>query len=145
MIREFKNDDINSVMQIWLMATIDAHRFIPEEYWLKNYTLVKEMYVPSSKTFIYEENGQNKGFISIINDTYIGALFVDVNNQGNGIGTSLMDFAKKRYKKLSLAVYKENQKSLHFYQKAGFIIENEQINEDSGAKEFVMSWSANKS
>lgn len=141
MIREFKNDDMNSIMKIWLKGTIEAHKFIPEGYWLKNYTLVKETYVPSSKIFIYEENGQNKGFISIVNDAYVGALFVDVNYQGNGIGTSLIGFAKNNYKKLSLAVYAENQKSLHFYQKSGFTIDNEQINEDSGVKEIIMSWS----
>ena len=28
-------------MEIWLRAAIEAHKFIPEEYWLENYSFVK--------------------------------------------------------------------------------------------------------
>lgn len=141
MIRKLRKEDINDIMEIWEKSTIKAHKFIPEDYWLKNYFVVKETYIPLSKTFIYEENGNNKGFISIIDDKFIGALFVDVNYQGQGIGTKLIEFAKQNYKELSLAVYKNNEKSVDFYKKVGFIIEKEQINEDSKEKEFIMSWS----
>lgn len=141
MIRDFKIADTNSIMEIWLNATIEAHKFIPEAYWRENYSLVKETYLPSAETFVYEDSGRNKGFISIISDTYIGALFVDVNCQGKGIGTTLLDFAKKRYPELSLAVYSENEKALSFYQRSGFVIEREQMNADSGAKELAMHWS----
>lgn len=141
MIRELRKEDINDIMEIWKKSTIKAHKFIPEDYWIKNYSVVKETYIPISETFIYEENGKNKGFISIIDDKFIGALFVDVNVQGQGIGTKLIEFAKQKCKELSLAVYKNNEKSVDFYKKVGFTIEKEQINEDSNKKEFIMSWS----
>ena len=43
-----------------------------------------------------------------------------------------------RYKKLNLAVYKENKKSVEFYINRGFKIIKEQVNEDSGHNEYIM-------
>ena len=36
-IRELKNCEIDDIMKIWLESTIEAHYFIEEEYWKKNY------------------------------------------------------------------------------------------------------------
>lgn len=92
-----------------------------------------------SETSIDEDEEKNKnGFISIINEEFIGALFVDVNCQGNGIGKELINFVINKYKKLNLAVYKENKKSVDFYINRGFKIINEQNNEDSGYEEYIM-------
>lgn len=139
-IKELEREKLNEVMEIWKEATIDAHKFIPKNYWLKNYNVVKDVYIPMAKTFIYIEESKVIGFISIIDDEFIGALFIDINSQNKGIGTELINFAKKSYKKLSLAVYVENKRAVEFYKKKGFVIESEGVNEDSGYGEFIMSW-----
>lgn len=41
-------------------------------------------------------------------------------------------------KKLNLAVYKDNKKSVEFYLNKGFDIIIEQVNEDFGFKEYIM-------
>lgn len=140
MIREMKETDINTIMDIWKISTIKAHSFISETYWLESYNLVKEQYMPVSKTFVYEESGGIKGFISIIDSRFIGALFVDVKYQGQGIGTKLIDYIIEKYKKLHLAVYVKNAKSVEFYKKKGFCIEKEQVNESTNEKEYIMNW-----
>lgn len=43
MIRKFKTDDLEQVMELWLATNISAHDFIPAKYWQDNYALVKEM------------------------------------------------------------------------------------------------------
>ena len=43
-----------------------------------------------------------------------------------------------KYKKLNLAVYKDNKKSVDFYMNRGFNIVKEQKNEDSGYGEYIM-------
>jgi len=139
-IEELKVEKINEVMEIWKEATIDAHKFIAKEYWLKNYDVVKDVYIPMAKTFVYIEENKILGFISIIEDEFIGALFIDVNSQSTGIGTTLIDFVKEKYNKLSLAVYVENNRAVEFYKRSGFRVESEGSNEDSGYKEFIMSW-----
>lgn len=139
-IRLSEECDINIIMEIWLESTIRAHSFIEKDYWVNNYDLVKTKYIPYSKTYVYEEGNKIKGFISIIQNNFIGALFVDNNSQGNGIGKKLLDFAKEEYKSLSLAVYKENEKALKFYLREGFSIVKEQVNEDSKRLELMMEY-----
>lgn len=139
-IRLSEECDINIIMEIWLESTIRAHSFIEKDYWVNNYDLVKTKYIPYSKTYVYEEGNKIKGFISIIENNFIGALFVDNNSEGNGIGKKLLDFAKKEYKSLSLAVYKENEKALKFYLREGFSIVKEQVNEDSKRLELMMEY-----
>ena len=138
MIRQLQNKDIDKIMGIWLESTIYAHKFISKEYWNEKYSIVKDVYIPMSKTFIYEDNDDIRGFISIINNDFIGALFVEKNYQSQGIGKSLIDYAKNLYDNLSLAVYKENEKALEFYKKMGFKIISENINEDTNCVEYIM-------
>ena len=138
MIRQLQNKDIDKIMGIWLESTIYAHKFISKEYWNENYNIVKDVYIPMSKTFIYEDNDDIRGFISVINNDFIGALFVEKNYQSQGIGKSLIDYAKNLYDNLSLAVYKENEKALEFYKNMGFKIISENINEDTNCVEYIM-------
>ena len=127
MIRNIKSKDIDRIMGIWLRSTIKAHDFISKEYWEDNYNDVRNIYIPMAETVVYEDEEDIKGFISIINNEFIGALFVDIDYQGSGIG-----------KKLNWAVYKENKKSVEFYINRGFKIIKEQVNEDSGHNEYIM-------
>jgi putative acetyltransferase len=43
MIREFKIDDLETVMKIWLETNIEAHNFIDKSYRQENYKMVEEM------------------------------------------------------------------------------------------------------
>lgn len=138
MIRSLENKDIDKVMDIWLKSTIKAHDFISKEYWENNYNDVKNIYIPMANTFLYEDEEKIRGFISVINNEFIGALFVDVDYQGNGIGKALINYAMAKYKKLNLAVYKDNKKSVEFYLKNEFKIIKEQVNDDSGYIEYIM-------
>lgn len=138
MIRNIESKDIDKIMAIWLKSTIKAHDFIDKGYWNNNYNTVKNVYIPMSDTFVYEDKENIKGFISIINSEFIGALFVGIDCQGNGVGKKLIDYAMNKYKKLNLAVYKDNKKSVDFYMNRGFKIVKEQKNEDSGCTEYIM-------
>ncbi|ENZ00264.1 hypothetical protein HMPREF1092_02779 [Clostridium thermobutyricum] len=139
MIRKLRNEDIEKVMKIWKDSTIKAHDFISKEYWKNNYDVVKNTYIPMSETFIYEIENKIKGFISVINNEFIGALFVDINCQGLGVGSELINYVVKEYNKLSLAVYKENKNAVEFYISKGFKIIKEQRDEETGAIEYIMS------
>lgn len=140
MIRKLENKDINIIMDIWLKSTIKAHNFIDENYWRKNYNNVKNIYIPISDTFVYEDNGRIKGFISIINNDFIGALFVDVNSQGMGIGSKLIDYAISIYDNLSLSVYKDNENAFAFYKNKNFKILSEEINKETKLLEYIMKY-----
>ena len=121
MIREFKQTDIDQVINIWLEAPIKAHDFISSEFWKSKVKDMREIYIPSAETYVFEEEVVIKGFVSIYENT-IAALFVSPNYQGACIGTQLMTKAKEIREKLNLAVYTENRKSIEFYKKCGFHI-----------------------
>ncbi|KHD36215.1 acetyltransferase [Clostridium acetobutylicum] len=140
MIKELKDSQIKRIMDIWLETNITAHSFIDKDYWVKNYDVVKNQYIPISQTFIYEEDEQIKGFISVIDSSFIGALFVSEEYQRQGIGKKLIDYCKSLYSSLELCAYVENIAAVNFYEHCGFRVLGKQINDDSGFVECRMKW-----
>lgn len=69
MIRILKPSDIDAVMNIWLSSNIQAHSFIPREYWMKYFGQVKEM-LPDATVYVYEDNGFCTGLYRIDKELY---------------------------------------------------------------------------
>lgn len=120
MIRKMKEEDTTKVMTIWTKGNFYAHPFIERDYWISNYNKVKEEYLKQAETYVYEENEEIKGFISILNNTYIGALFVKKDFLRQGIGKRLLNYCKERKEKLTLQVYEKNVDATLFYLALGF-------------------------
>ena len=137
MIRDFQQTDINQILSIWLDASIRAHDFIEREFWESKVTDMRDIYLPAAETYVYDEEGIIKGFVSLYGDT-LAAIFVSPNFQGKGIGKQLVAKSKKVRNKLNLTVYKENKKSIEFYKKCGFKIVREQVDEHTGHPELLM-------
>lgn len=140
MIKGLENFEVEEVMDIWLKTNIEAHNFIRKQYWVDNFNVVKEQYIPNSTTYIYKEDDIIKGFISIVDEFFVGALFVLEDYQEKGIGKKLLNYCKKIYNSLELAVYSENNSAFKFYKSCNFRIKNKQVNEDSGFEEYIMIW-----
>lgn len=139
MIRAFKQSDMEQVLEIWLEASIEAHDFIGKEFWESRLVDMRDVYLPSGETCVYEEDGSIKGFASLCGNN-LAALFVLPDCQRRGIGTRLMAKAKNVRDRLQLTVYKENSKAIEFYKKCGFEIIKEQIDKHTGHKEFLMGF-----
>ena len=90
MIRELEELDIDNIMKIWLETNLSTHDFIPKDYWKENYDFVKEV-LPDATVFIYEDNDEIKGFIGIVDESYIAGLFVSNKYQNEGIGSKLLE------------------------------------------------------
>lgn len=141
MIRPLKENDLVSVMQIWLDANINAHNFIPKEYWTDNYAVVKEI-LPQAEVYVYEDNDGHQiiGFIGLTNN-YIAGIFVKEAAQSKGIGKQLLNYVKEFKSVLSLSVYQKNLRAISFYQREKFTIQSENMDECTNEKEFIMDWS----
>lgn len=140
MIRSMQEQDIHQVMDIWLTSTIKAHPFIEEKYWLKHYRTVKNKYLKVAKTYVMEEDGVVTGFISILKDEFIGALFVIPGRQGHQLGSALLAHVKDLYPNLRAHAYEKNPRAVHFYRKHGFEVTGQQNNLDSSYSEYVLDW-----
>ena len=66
MIRKFEPSDTTKVMTIWTKGNFKAHSFIEKDYWLENFNRVKNEYLLEADTYVYVENNEIKGFISLL-------------------------------------------------------------------------------
>ena len=139
MIRPFQQSDMEHVLKIWLDASIESHGFMQSEFWVSKVADMREVYLPSAETFVYDMEGVVFGFISLFEST-IAALFVSPDRQGQGIGTQLLNFVKNIRSELTLSVYKENPGSISFYKDRKFHVTSEQLDENTGHAEFQMKW-----
>ena len=138
MIRKLQKADINRVADIWLNTNLKAQFFISEQYWISNYEFVKEL-LPQAEVYVYEDDKMIQGFIGI-NDEYIEGIFVSDEMQSRGIGKILLDYIKDKKDRLQLKVYQKNVRAMSFYQREGFTIQSEEMDEFTGEKEYVMNW-----
>lgn len=138
MIRKFQPDDTKRVMDIWLNSNIEAHSFVPKDYWLSNYSLVREQLIQAN-IYIYEQDNIIKGFAGMT-DNYMAGIFVDKNFRSMGIGKILIDYIKEIYPSFYLNVYKENRRAVDFYKREGLNIISEETDIDTKRQEYTMEW-----
>ena len=140
MIREFRENDLDIIMQIWVDTNMQAHNFIPKEYWINNYDMVKEM-LPQAEVYVYEDDETNQivGFIGLTDD-YIAGIFVRNGVQSKGIGKQLLDYVKCIKPCLNLNVYEKNARAIRFYQREKFMVQSKSVDENTNEKELGMSW-----
>ena len=138
MIRKLLNGDVERGADIWLKTNMKADYFISNRYWTSNYELVKEM-VSQSEVYVFEADKMIQGFVGL-NDEYIEGIFVAEETQSCGIGKLLLDYIKDKKVRLQLNVYQKNTRAISFYQREGFIIQCEGLDEATGEKEYTMLW-----
>lgn len=138
MIRHLKETDIDIVAKIWLDTNIKSHDFISKKYWESNFNMVKNLFL-QSEIYVYEDKQTIQAFVGIEND-YIEGIFVSNEFQSQGIGKLLLDFVKSKKVNLYLNVYQKNISAVNFYQREGFKIQRENLDKNTGEKEYVMTW-----
>lgn len=138
MIREFQRNDINKVADIWLDTNIKAHYFIPAQYWKRNFDLVKELLLQAT-VYVYEDKQEIQGFVGL-SDEYIEGIFVSAEMQSQGIGKILLNYVKGKRNNLLLNVYQKNARAISFYQREGFEIQCNGIDEATGERDYAMAW-----
>lgn len=135
MIRLFEFQDLDQIMEIWLEGNLQAHGFIGEEHWRRNYEPVKSV-LPNAEVYVDEEAGEIRGFIGMDAD-YVAGLFVKDAYRGRGIGRRLIEAVKGR-KRLSLHVYEKNTGAVAFYRAQGFKIKQAMTEKETGESEYLM-------
>ncbi|MBN2475731.1 MAG: N-acetyltransferase [Pirellulales bacterium] len=138
MIRQFHDNDMEAVLEIWLEASITSHDFVEAEFWKSQVENMRNVYIPASEAYVYEHNSEVVGFYAL-NGNSLAAIFVSPEWQRQGIGRSLLSHAKAQRTQLTLSVYKQNEASYQFYLSQGFTVISEQPDENTGQPEYTMS------
>ena len=92
MIREFREEDLDVISDIWLETNIDAHPFVSEHYWRENQEMVKEMF-KQAELYVFEKDETIIGFVGL-DETYIAGIFVSKKGQSQGVGKALLNHIK---------------------------------------------------
>lgn len=144
MIRKGQNSDIAPLLKLWLESTIFAHPFIEERYWYESEPIVRDVYLPPAQTWVWEEDGALQGFVSVMDDRFVGALFVAPQKIGQGIGRALLTHVCERYPDLSLEVYQKNTRAVNFYHALGFRIEDSAWQDETRQPTWIMRLQADQ-
>ncbi|OTA19928.1 GNAT family N-acetyltransferase [Xenorhabdus beddingii] len=137
MIRSFTAADMDAVLSIWLAASIKAHDFVAAEFWQSQVKNMRDIYLPASEVHVYVQDTHVVAFYAL-HENNLAAVFVSPDKQGQGIGKALVNDAKKRRKELTLSVYQKNLASYHFYLSQGFHVIREEVDENTGCREYFM-------
>lgn len=74
MVRKFRPEDLDRVMEIWLDANLEAHSFLPERYWRDHLEEVRAA-LPAAQVFVYQDWEGLQGFVGLTG-SYLAGLFV---------------------------------------------------------------------
>lgn len=140
MIRNIKYEDLDLVMELWLASNLDAHSFIPPEFWKNNCRMVREA-ISKADVCVYEDNGRIDGFAGVT-DGYLAGIFVRKERRSAGIGTQLLNHCKRKNDRLTLHVYKKNVEAYRFYKREGFLDHGIRRDPVTGEEEYCQIWEA---
>lgn len=138
MIRVLEEKDVDIVAKIWLETNIKTHDFIASNYWKEHYEIIKDMFL-QAEVYVYEIEKEIMGFIGLDKE-YIEGIFVLDQYQKRGIGKALLNHVKAKKEHLSLNVYQKNLNAILFYQREGFCVQYEDVDKNTGEKEYRMVW-----
>lgn len=137
-IRTFQPNDLDRIMEIWLAGNLDAHSFIPEDYWRSHVPEVRRL-LPQAQLFICEEQHMIYGFAGMTG-SYLEGIFVDKAYRCTGIGKALLDHLKTSCCEISLAVYEKNSRAKSFYLREGFLPVSQRTDSETNETESIMQW-----
>lgn len=139
MIREFQIGDLERVAEIWLEANTQAHNFIPRQYWQGQLETVRTL-LPQAELYVWQDrDGAVQGFLGLCG-AYIEGIFVWPPAQSQGIGKALLDRAKAARGRLTLNVYRKNDRAAAFYRREDFRVQGGGEDENTGELEYRMIW-----
>ena len=137
-LNSFSDRDLEQLAQIWLNGNLQAHSFIPAQYWKNQFVNIKKM-LPEANIFVYRNNETIVGFLGEL-DGYIAGLFVGMNYRNQGVGSRLINYLKQINDKLTLSVYVDNINAVNFYENKDFIIDSVGMDTETDSKEYHMIW-----
>ena len=127
-IRQYVESDLDGVLSSWESASKIAHPFLTEEFLDTERYNIPNVYLPNTDTWVADVDGRVVGFIALMGNE-VGAIFLDPEFQGIGIGRALMDKAQALHETLEVEVFKANSIGRKFYDRYGFGLLAESIHE----------------
>ena len=133
MIRKYAPEDQEAVLRVWYESAQVAHPFWAPEMFDHERQAIAEQHLPRAETYVFERTGTVVGFISLLG-TEVGGLFVMPRYHRQGIGRALVDVARASRDHLELDVFEANGIGRAFYERYGFQVVGERMDEATGLR-----------
>lgn len=143
LIRRYVEHDLDAVVTLWYRSWINAFPNLkhpqPFEEWKLRF---QNDLAKRGSIWVAEAQGRIAGFIVVIEAKRIlDQIFVDVNPQGMGIGTALLNKAKTICPSgLSLTTLRQNVQACKFYEKHDFVARRLGVNPINGQPNIEYIW-----
>ncbi|WP_338891271.1 GNAT family N-acetyltransferase [Aeromonas rivipollensis] len=141
MLRASRPEDMEEIVEIWLLASLQAHDFVDASCWWQAQEELRTRYLDHARIWVFEERGELLGFMALVDD-YLAALFVRPDRQGRGVGHALLQEAKQQEGALHTRVFVENEPAVRFYCRHGFRIGGEVSDPLTGHPQYQMHFQA---
>lgn len=122
-IRNYRPEDLERLIPVWHESKKRAFPYVEVQ---QQYTLEQDSHffltsiVPNCEVWVAEIEDKLVGFIAL-DDDLIDLLFVDIDDQRQGIGPALIELAKGLSPdKLRAYTFQKNQAGRRFFEKNGF-------------------------
>ena len=141
-LRAYTTADEDAAIELWRRSwqaaypAIDFSARLP--WWRERW---RHELVPTARIAVAETDGSVQGFVTVDPRTgYLDQIVVAPQAWGCGIADALLEEAKRISPVLDLKVNKDNARAIRFYEKHGFHISGEDVNENSGRPVYTMTW-----
>ena len=120
-IRKANTVDYPLLLDIWLRSVRATHHFLQESDIDALLPQLRDIYLPAVEVWI-AVNAEDSplGFIGL-NQDHVEMLFIDPDLRGQGIGSALLDYARRSCKAMSVDVNEQNPQAVGFYLHYGFV------------------------
>jgi putative acetyltransferase len=137
MIRQYRDQDLEVVLDIYLAAATAGQPFLPAEFWENDIPVIRDELMPIAETWVVDADGEVLAFISVL-DNVIGGLFTRPDHQGRGHGRALVEYVRERVDPLFVEVFEANHDAVDFYRNRGFVDHAARQNKESGLTELIL-------
>ena len=137
MLRASRPEDMEEIVEIWLLASLQAHDFVDASCWWQAQEELRTRYLDHARIWVFEERGELLGFMALVDD-YLAALFVRPDRQGRGVGHALLQEAKQQGGALHTRVFAGNGPGVRIYRRHGIGVGNEVSDPLTGHPQYEM-------
>lgn len=122
-IRPYQPIDLEELVAFWHEATTIAYPYVAimQQHTIDSHrAYFQKVILAESSVWVCELDGELVGFLAI-NQDFIDQLYVRVTQQRRGIGSALLEHAKRLSPShLRLYAFQKNQPARAFYERHGF-------------------------
>jgi ribosomal protein S18 acetylase RimI-like enzyme len=142
-IRPARTDEYDAVAEVWMRSWLSVGIETPTEWLLKNLRerIPKEVENGWS-LYVADDGGRVAAMLAFrLRDGYLDQLFIAPEYQSKGLGKRLLGFTREHLPdEIWLRCVRENERAWRWYEREGFVFEQEQLDANSGLTMKYYRW-----